>query len=217
VKFSENKELGSFRDPSGYVFLQNGRIFRTVNPCASQDFLFVEGTGLPEKLIAKGWLINTQIVDPRVFGEEVSKAQFVLEHPRIPFVSYPYEWSFSALKAAALLHLDLHLEALKVGITLSDASSYNIQFIGSRPVFIDRLSLVRYRSGEMWIGHRQFCEQFLNPLLLRKIFGLTHNSWYRGSQEGITSAELTRLLPLTKKFSWKILTHVVLHSFFQKN
>src|SRR3546814_6517392 len=47
--------------------------------------------------------------------------------------------------------------------------SYNIQFDGPRPVFIDVLSFRRYREGEFWTGHRQFCEQFLNPLLMRAL------------------------------------------------
>jgi len=35
-----------------------------------------------------------------------------LEHERIPFVSYRYEWTFSMLRDAALVHLDLLLAAL---------------------------------------------------------------------------------------------------------
>ena len=110
--------------------------------------------------------------------------RYLLEHARIGYVSFPYEWSFPALKAAALLHLDLHLELLEHDVTLSDASAYNVQFQGARPIFIDVLSLRRYREGEYWLGHRQFCEQFLNPLLLRALAGVPHNAWYRGSLEG---------------------------------
>ena len=111
-------------------------------------------------------------------------ASYVIEHPKLPFVSYPYEWCFSALKSAALLHLDIHLSVLESDITLSDASAYNIQFqSGASPIFIDRLSFRRYREGEFWVGHRQFCEQFLNPLLLRALVGVPHNAWYRGNLE----------------------------------
>jgi len=80
------------------------------------------------------------------------------------FVSHPYEWCFAALREAALLHLDLHV-ALAAGFTLSDAAAYNVQFQGTRPVFIAHLSLRPYREGELWDGHRHFCMQFLNPLL----------------------------------------------------
>src|SRR3546814_5774217 len=76
------------------------------------------------------------------------------------------------LKVAALTHLKIHLRALDHGVTLSDASAYNIQFDGPRPVFIDVLSFRRYREGEFWTGHRQFCEQFLNPLLMRALCGI---------------------------------------------
>jgi len=111
-------------------------------------------------------------------------------------------------KAAALFHLDFHLEALEYGIALSDASAYNIQFIGARPIFIDTLSLRRYRPGELWAGHRQFCEQFLNPLLLRALVGVSHNAWYRGTQEGIPTSDLRRLLRSRHKLSRNVLTQV---------
>ncbi|HLT19148.1 MAG TPA: hypothetical protein VKZ96_06815, partial [Thermomicrobiales bacterium] len=94
----------------------------------------------------------------------------------------------------------------------SDASAYNVQFRGARPVFIDVLSLRRYREGEYWIGHRQFCDQFLNPLLLRALLGVPHNAWYRGSLEGVSATDLARLLPLRRKLSWKVLSHVVLQA-----
>jgi ribosomal protein L11 methylase PrmA len=140
----------------------------------------------------------------------------VVEHPLIPYVTFPYEWSFSALKAAALLHLKLHLHLLEHDVTLSDASAYNVQFIGARPIFIDTLSLRRYRDGEYWLGHRQFSEQFLNPLLLRAHLGLPHNAWYRGSLEGIPSIDLARLLPLRSKLSWRIASQVMLPARLQR-
>ena len=195
---------GSFRDPSGRIYLCNERIFRTVMPCAAKNFEFVEATGIIKRLEKDGFIIESKNVDPSILGEEAKGARYVLEHPRLPFISYPYEWSFSMLKAASLRHIDIHLRLLEHGITLSDASAYNIQFIGPDPIFIDRLSFRRYKNGELWTGLRQFCEQFLNPLLLRTIFGVPHNQWYRGVQEGITSEDLNRLLPWTRKCSWKI-------------
>jgi ribosomal protein L11 methylase PrmA len=134
----------------------------------------------------------------------------VLEHTALQFISYPYEWSFGALKSAALRHLDLQLDALAHAVQLVDASAYNIQFVGAQPVFIDLLSFRRYRDGDYWLGHRQFCEQFLNPLLLRALTGIPHNAWYRGSLEGITAAELNAVLPLRRKLSWNVFSHVAL-------
>jgi ribosomal protein L11 methylase PrmA len=140
----------------------------------------------------------------------------VVEHPRLAFISYPYEWCFHALKDAALLHLNVHLHCLDRGITLSDASAYNIQFQGSSPVFIDTLSFRPYREGEIWVGHRQFCDQFVNPLLLRALLGIPHNAWYRGSLEGIPVQHIANALPFRKKLSWNALKHVVLQAAFER-
>jgi ribosomal protein L11 methylase PrmA len=208
-------ETGSFRDPSGHVYVIGQRVFRTVMPSAAADYEFVRSTGLVDRLVRDGLLLPETLVRPESLGPWAASAAYVVEHPTIPYVSYPYEWCFSALKVAALLHLDIHLRALEKGVTLSDASAYNIQYQGPKPVFIDHLSFRRYRDGEFWAGHRQFCEQFLNPLLLRSKVGLPHNPWYRGSLEGITASDLNRLLSAKSKLSWRVFFHVVLQARFQ--
>jgi ribosomal protein L11 methylase PrmA len=205
-------EPGSFRDPSGHVILQDQRVFRTVTARAAADYELVRDAGLLRKLADSGRLIASSEVDPAVVGETAAGATHLLEHPRLAYVSFPYEWSFPLLRQAALAHLDLHQELLERDLTLSDASAYNVQFQGVRPIFIDVLSIRRYRPGEYWHGHRQFCEQFLNPLLLRALLGIAHNAWYRGSLEGIPTADLARLLPLGKRLSWNVLSQVVLQA-----
>jgi ribosomal protein L11 methylase PrmA len=205
-------EPGSFRDPSGQVFENDGRIFRTITARALADYTFIRDSGVLRRLVDGGRLVASDEVDPALLGEQARGAPIVVEHPRIPFVSYPYEWPFPALKAAALFHLDLQIDLLADGVMMSDASAYNVQFIGPRPVLIDLLSLRRYREGEYWAGLRQFCEQFLNPLLLRAVLGVPHNQWYRGSLEGIPTSELNRLLPFHKKLSWQVMTYVVLQA-----
>ena len=151
---------GSFRDPSGQVYQVEGRILRTVNESFVADFEFVQSTGLLKNLASKGWLLPIEVLSSDILSPYGVKSKYVLETVRLPFVSFPYEWPFIALKAAALLHLRIHLSALEVGVTLSDASAYNIQFQGDQPVFIDHLSFKPYRTGEIWVGHHQFCEQF---------------------------------------------------------
>ena len=207
---------GSFRDPSGRVYELGNRIFRTVAHHFAADFDFVESTGFFEKLIANKRLLPFEKVSIDIL-KTTNSFKYLLEVPLLRLVSYPYEWSFPALKAAALLHLEIHLAALEYGITLSDASAYNVQFHGARPVFIDHLSFRRYRPGEIWAGHRQFCEQFLNPLLLRALFGIPHNAWYRGAQEGIKAQEISRLLKWRHWADWKVLTHVLVQSSFQRS
>jgi ribosomal protein L11 methylase PrmA len=204
-------EPASFRDPSGQVYVQGERVFRTVMPGAAADYEFVRDQRLIARLADEGRLVASAEVAPDLLGP-AQDVRYLLEHARIGYVSYPYEWSFPALKAAALLHLELHLELLDHDVTLSDASAYNVQFQGVRPIFIDVLSLRRYREGEYWLGHRQFCEQFLNPLLLRALAGVPHNAWYRGGLEGIGVLEIDRVLPLRRKLSWNVISHVVLQA-----
>ena len=206
---------GSFRDPSGRIYMVGDRVLRTVTRYAVEDYEALKSDQALEQLSRTGRIVPAQEVNKDSLGEAGREACYVLEHPRLPIISYPYEWCFEALRAAALAHLDLQRELLEADIVLSDASAYNIQFRGVRPVFIDYLSFRRYRSGEYWQGHRQFCEQFLNPLLLRALFGIYHNAWYRGSQEGITAVELSRLLRWHHKVRPNLLMHVVLPARFQ--
>jgi len=211
------RESGSFRDRRGNIFYLGDRVLRSVMPMALADFEFVRASGLIESLSASGMLIAEQQVDKSLLGEQGRDVALLVEHPRLPFISYPYEWPFSALKAAALLHLDLQQAAIKKNVTLTDASAYNVQFVGARPIFIDSLSLRRYRDGEYWQGHRQFCEQFLNPLLLGAIAGVAHHAWYRGSLEGISAEDISRVLPWRSRFSWNVLTNVFLQARFQRS
>jgi ribosomal protein L11 methylase PrmA len=184
-------------------------------PIATDDFEFVRATGFVDELVEEGKLVAESRVDRSLLNGQGDGASFVLEHPRLPFISYPYEWSFAALKAAAIFHLDVQLRALAKNVALTDASAYNVQFDGPNPVFIDNLSFRRYEDGEFWDGHRQFCEQFVNPLLLRSVLGVPHNPWYRGSLEGITAAEMSRILPWSSRFSWNILTNVFMQARLQ--
>ena len=210
-------EPSSFRDPAGQVIEgRDGRIFRSVAPVAVEEYRYVRECGLVDALVVEGGLVAAEEVDPVEAGVLPPPGGLVLEHPRLPFISYPYEWPFSLLKEAALHHLETQIRLLDRGISLSDASAYNVQFKGAKPVFIDWLSLRRYREGEYWEGHSQFCEQFLNPLLLAAQLGVPHNAWYRGMQEGIPARELAALLPRRKRWSPRMQAHVLLPLRFER-
>ncbi|MGN6277601.1 MAG: class I SAM-dependent methyltransferase [Sphingomonas sp.] len=209
-------DAGSFRDPAGRVFVAGERVFRTVMPQAAMDYERFRDDGLMNALIDRGLLVGAREVQPEPLGEFARGSAYLIEHPRVPFVSYPYEWSFSLHKRAALHHLDVQLEALDAGFALVDATAYNIQFDGTRPVFIDHLSFRAYRDGEIWRGHRQFCMQFLNPLLMTARLGIPANAWFRGSLEGIAPEELAPLLSWRDNLSWTVLTHVTAQAALQK-
>lgn len=200
---------GSFRDPSGHVYTIEGQIYRTVLEPAAPAYTALRTSGLLDELQREGWLVGTEEVPRDILGRAGANAIHVVRHQRVPFISYPYEWPFPALKAAALFHLDLQIRVLQRGFSLSDASAYNVQFNGTAPVFIDLLSLRPYRPGEYWAGYRQFCEQFLIPLLLCAYLGVPHNAWLRGSPEGIPVADFVRLLPLSRRISPRVFLHLV--------
>lgn len=203
-----HRDPASFRDDRGYILHGDARVLRVVTSAGADDARAARATGLIERLIAAGWLLEEREVPLDTVARP--DARLVFEHPVLPFVSHPYEWPFLALQAAALLHLDIQIAALDAGVALSDATAFNVQFIGARPVFIDHLSFRPYREGELWAGHRQFCEQFLYPLILSAYAGVPFHAWYRGRLEGIPGDELLRVLPLRDRWRWRVLTNLVL-------
>lgn len=198
----------SFRDPSGRVFEVGGRIVRAVAKSATPDFEAAWSNPALQRLVAEGYVVGSAEA-AGVEGVTAPPDAKLVEHQKLPFISYPYEWSFSLLKRAALHHLDLQISLLEAGVSLSDASAYNVQFAGVKPVFIDALSFRPYTDGEYWTGHRQFCEQFLNPLLLRALVGIPHSDWFRGSLEGVAAQDLARLIPPGKRLSLALWAHVL--------
>ena len=135
-----------------------------------------------------------------------------VEHEPLPLISYPYEWSFEALKEAACLTLKLLVDGLKNGYTLKDASAYNVQFIHSRPIFMDVLSFCEYREGEPFLGYKQFCEHFLAPLCLTAFSGIDFNQWFRGHMEGLDLMEVSSALPVSSCFRLQVLLHIHLQA-----
>lgn len=163
-------DQGSFRDPSGRIVLHDARVFRAMFPMGSAPLIAAQEAGVLDDLAENGHLLPARPVSnaqtQAALRQIAPHAQTWLEHRRLPFVSYPYEWCFSGLKAAALLHLDVHIDLLSRGFTLSDATAYNVQFQGTKPVFIDYLAIIPYEECALWQGQRQFGMQFLNPLFL---------------------------------------------------
>ena len=202
-------DAGSFRDPSGRVLRHDNRVLRAVFDAGATQFRAAKDSGVLDEMIARGWLLAADTPASEGLDDLAPGAVYWLEHPVLDFVSYPYEWCFSALKAAAVHHLDFHIALLGRGFTLSDATAYNIQFRGTKPVFIDHLSIIAYEEGSAWAGQRQFGMQFLNPLYLWAKKGIAPHAWYRGSMEGIEPEELVKLLGLKDRLSFTVMAHIV--------
>ena len=109
----------------------------------------------------------------------------MLEHERIPFVTYPYEWCFGMLKDAAALQLDLLDRAITESLGAQGRDAVQRPVDGTKPVFVDVGSFERLRGNEPWVGYRQFCCLYLYPLMLTAYSGVSFQPWLRGSLEGI--------------------------------
>ena len=202
-------EAGSFRDPDSRVFLRDGAVYRALSRSGWADWEALAAT----PLVADDRLIATEPADvddlPELAGEPAAGA---LRHERVPFVSYPYEWPFSMLKDAALLQLAIGRRALEHDLTLKDASAYNVQWRGAKPVFIDVGSFERLREGEPWAGYRQFCMLFLYPLMLQAYKGLPYHALLRGSLDGIAPRDARAVMSARDRLRRGVLTHVLLHA-----
>ncbi|MFC2015659.1 SAM-dependent methyltransferase [Chloroflexota bacterium] len=206
---------GSFRDPSGFVFTDGGRIYRQINRAYQDHYLQLMSSGLYDKLVGDGLLIPHTEVGTQLAA--TADAYKVIEPVRIPFVSYPYEWCFSQLKQAALLTLRLQRTALDFGMSLKDASAYNVQFHEGRPVLIDSLSFEAYEEGKPWVAYRQFCQHFYAPLALMAQADVRLHQLLRANLDGIPLDMASRLLPARTWFSFPSLSHIHLHARAQKH
>ena len=200
----------SFRDPSGFVYERDGVLLRQVNHCYSEDFDLLIGSGLHDELTVAGLLLRHEVVSSGLAAGP--DAYRVLRPEPVPHISYPYEWSFSQLRDAALITLDIQARALDRGMTLKDASAFNVQFLRGRPVFIDTLSFERYSPGTPWVAYRQFCQHFLAPLLLMSRLDVRLGHLLRTYLDGVPVDLASRLLPRRTWARWGVLLHIHLHA-----
>lgn len=206
---------GSFRDPNGFVFRDQGRLYRQINLSYSREYDLLIRSGLYQKLSSAGLLIGHEEVGPELAGgPDVYK---IIRPAEVPFISYPYEWSFSQLKDAALLTLEIQKTALEHGMSLKDASAYNVQFICGKPLLIDTMSFEPYVEGRPWVAYRQFCQHFLAPLALMARREVRLGQLSRIYLDGIPLALASRLLPAATHFRFSLLSHIHLHARSQEH
>ena len=201
---------GSFRDPKGSVFLRDGVLYRQLAPTAEADWTLFAQSGLLTELQDEQRLVHHDEVDS---GLALSPGAWKVIRPEpIPFVSYPWEWCFGQLKDAALLTLELERRGLDRGLSLADASAFNIQFHHSRPVLIDSLSFTKYEAGSPWAAYRQFCQHFLAPLLLMSAVDVRLGWLSRDHLDGIPLDLAARLLPRRTRWRPATALHIHLHA-----
>lgn len=190
------------------------------------DWNYVSGTPFFRRAMDEGLIVQTGLAalpemarsEPGADGSEPQPAvpwAGALWHERLPFISYPYEWSFGMLQDAALLHLDLLERALADDVSMKDGTAYNVQWRGATPVFIDVASFEPLSPGQPWAGYRQFCQTFLYPLFLQAYKHVDFQPWLRGRLDGITPEEFRNLMSFRDRFRPGVFTHVILHAWLQ--
>jgi len=200
----------SFRDPSGFIFEQDGELLRQVNRCYEEDLALLGSSGLLAELQEAGLLIEHQELGPD--RGQSPDCLTVLKPERLPFVSYPYEWCFSQLRDAALTTLEIQSRALARGLCLKDASAYNIQFRHHQPVLIDTLSFEAYQEGSPWVAYRQFCQHFLAPLALMAYKDQRLSQLLATSIDGISLDLASNLLPWRSSLNPFLNIHIHMHA-----
>lgn len=211
-------EPSSYRDRDARVFYDDAcGVCRALSARALAEWDAVRQTPFFRQAIDLGHVVRTeQLTNGNLtFESDTEPWAGMLQHEAIPFVSYPFEWSFSMLQDAALLHLDLLDAALAEDFTLKDGTAYNLQWNGIRPVFIDVASFERYAVGQPWAGYRQFCQTFLYPLLLQAYKNVPFQPWLRGRLDGISPQECWNLMSFRDFFRRGVPSHVFLHAWFQ--
>jgi len=208
---TNNERLSaSFRDPSGFLFSRNGILYRQINQSYAEDYKQLIDSGLYDRLTKAGVLIkHDEVAQVPADSDSAFK---IIQPEHVPFISYPYEWSFGQLKSAALITLAIQKRALQANMSLKDASAYNIQFLRSRAVLIDTLSFEVYKDGKPWVAYKQFCQHFLAPLALMVLADVRLNQLLRVYIDGVPLDLASSLLPWRSRLNFGILTHIHIHA-----
>lgn len=198
----------SFRDPSGFISQRNNKIIRIVNSSYKEHYDYLKSSGLKNKLVNKKKMINFIEIENK--DKDIYK---IIQPEMINTITYPYEWSFSQLKDAALLTLDIQEESIKKDMLLKDSSAFNIQFQANKPVFIDHLSFTKvFNKNYTWPGYNQFCKHFLAPLALMAYSTINLNKLFWSNIDGINIEDAAKILPFKTYFYLNTLVHIHLHS-----
>ena len=206
---------GSFRDPEGSVFCYEGEVYRTLTSSSADRMSCLLKVPFFKKLVQEGKVIDTNLLESsNVFPENFPVTKQVLWHEKIPFITHPFEWTFSMLKDGALLTLDLMEVLLEHNYILKDGTAWNICLHKGNPCFFDILSINSYQDGQPWEGFSQFLQEFLYPLMLQAYHGIDFQPLWRSTQQGIPVNLLYKTLSKTSLFKKGVFKYVYLQEKF---
>ncbi len=211
---------GSFRDPSGYVFIHRGRVFRTIDAECRDTLKQLSASGMLPRLMRSGAVVETRFVEDRGLLSELERAHGAhaafLEHDRLAHITYPYEWSLSMVADAGIQTLDLQIALLEAGCSLKDATAYNMQFVNGAPRFIDLPSFERAARLDVWYALGQFQRMFVYPLLLGRYQGWDPRSYFLANLDGRSASQVAASFRGLRAYRPGLLLDVTLPAFFER-
>lgn len=200
----------SYRDPSGFVFEQEGVVYRQVNQRYKEDYDGMMSSGCYDRLVQQQLLLPHEVIPQNLTG--TPDHYLTLQPAQLACITYPCEWSFAMLKDAALLTLRIQKECIACGVSLKDATPYNIQWHQGKLIFMDSLSFEKYDAAKPWVAYHQFCESFLAPLLLMHHKKFPLHQLFLAWPDGIPLNLTSSLLPYKTRFSLHTYLHIHLHA-----
>ncbi len=204
----------SFRDPAGFLFRRDGVLYRQINEKHRGNYDALMQSGLYDQLVDRGLLVRHVEVD--VSLAEPDSGSLVIMPDPVPFISYPFEWCAGQLRAAGEATLAIQRIAIDHGMSLRDASAYNIQFHHGQPLLIDTLSFEPLAEGRPWSAYGQYCRHFLAPLALMKHVDVRLGNLLRTELDGVPLDLAASLLPRRTRFQWGLGVHLHAHATSQR-
>lgn len=193
----------STADPVGRVFMWKNKIYRAVREEYVSFYKKLFDDGIFDKLNNTGYLINTAIAPFSLDGYGL-----ILQHEKITFPSYPFEWCGEMFRDAAILMCDFTHELFEYDLEIKDIHSYHIFFESNQPKFIDIGSIIKRTQKSKWFLAKDFFYWMIFPLhCISRGKSEEVRDILRYELEGLdVRKKMTSLLPLWFKYS-VMLTH----------
>ena len=212
VSAGSGPDPGSFRDPGNRVVHHDGEVYRALDDRSADEVAAMRALEFFPREMARGRILDAADVERPDGLDLAGPWTTFVRHPRLDVWTYPDEWSFSMLQDAALLQLELLAAALAEDAVCKDATPYNVQFVGTTPVFVDVGSFERLTPGDPWFGYLQFCQLFLYPLLVQAYAEVAFQPLLRAELDGIGPDLAARLLGARRAWRRGVAVHVLLHA-----
>ena len=203
----------SFRDPSGFVILENEEVYRAIKKELTEDYKKLFSEKWYQQLVGSGKVQSSEWVNRKKFDTQFDW----IEHPKFHFPLLPHEICAEQLYESALLTIEIAKTAFENGYILKDASAWNVVFDRGSPIFCDVTSFERYDGATLWRAYGQFCRHFIIPLLLYKYTQISPAQLFLSIRDGVPPAQARQILGYRAFFNWTAIETVYLPAYLERS